>query len=160
MITTIGALDSMSSVSEVFSSIPAVVLWVLGVFVALSIISIFFKSLRRLVYRLAQAGLVVLLLCGILAGSYLLFFDRCDTLVSYDDGSDVRLIGICKEVRISSRGDSRRASFLLRDPTGNLRVVTTSGAPAEGSFIYLRGRKGTFDGDSTFVVSDYQLSPF
>lgn len=160
MTTTIGALDFMSSVSAFFSSIPAVALWLLGVFVALSIISIFFKSLRRLVCRLMQAGLVVLLLCGILAGSYLLFFDRCDTLVSYDDGSDVRLIGVCREVQISPMGDGHRASFLLRDPTGNLRVVTTSGAPAEGSVIYLRGRKGTFNGDHTFVVSDYRLSPF
>lgn len=160
MNTTSESVNYISGLSGALGALSAMALWLLSVFVALVLISIFFKSFRRIVYRLMQAGLVVLLLCGILAGSYLLFFDRCDTLVSYDDGSDVRLIGICKEVRISSRGDSRRASFLLRDPTGNLRVVTTSGAPAEGSFIYLRGRKGTFDGDSTFVVSDYQFSPF
>lgn len=157
MITIIAALDSMSSV---ISSLPSVVLWLAGIVLALTIFSIFFKSLRKVVYRLAQAGLIVLFFCGLLVGSYIFFFDRCDTMVSYDDGSSVRLIGICREVEISPRGDGRRASFLLRDPTGNLRVVTTSGAPSEGSVIYLRGRKGTYSGDSAFVVSDYQLSPF
>ena len=39
-------------------------------------------------------------------------------------------------------------------------VVTTSGAPREGSFLYLLGRKGTFDDDKTFIESDYQFSPF
>ena len=146
--------------ATILESVPEVIIWLVGVFIALAIISIFFESFRRIVKRFLQAGLVILFLCGVLAGTYFLFFDRCETLVNYDDGSDVRLIGICRDVRISPRGNSQRASFLLRDPTGNLRVVTTSGAPAEGSVIYLRGRKGTFDGDSTFVVSDYQFSPF
>ena len=129
MITTIGALDSMSSVSEVFSSIPAVVLWVLGVFVALSIISIFFKSLRRLVYRLAQAGLIVLLLCGILAGSYLLFFDRCDTLVSYDDGSDVRLIGVCRTEGESSSKNEKKPKPSPSQPKEEMEGVVQAPTP-------------------------------
>ena len=30
----------------------------------------------------------------------------------------------------------------------------------EGRFLYLLGRKGTFDDDNTFIESDYQFSPF
>ena len=160
MNTTSESVNYISGLPEMLGALSVVVLWMLGVFVALAIFSIFFKSFHRIVYRLMQAGLVVLLLCGTLLGAYLFFFDRCGALANYDDGSHARLIGVCREVRISPLGDGRRASFLLRDPTGSLRVVTTSGAPAEGSVVYLRGRKGTFDGNSTFVESDYQLSPF
>lgn len=150
-------MNSTSGLAEFFAGIPSAVLWLAGIIVALTIVSICFKSVRCILFR---AGLALLVACGLLAGSYYLFFDRCDTLTTYEDGKSVRLIGVCREVRVSPLGDGRRASFLLRDPSGTSRVVTTSGAPPEGSFLYLKGRKGTFDEDNTFVEIDYQLSPF
>jgi len=150
----------ISYIAGFFAGIPVTFLWLAGIIVEVLIVSILFKSVRFVVRRVFQVGLTVLLVCGLLVGAYCLFFDRCGALAAYEDGRNVRLFGVCREVRISSEGDGRRASFLLRDPTGASRVVTTTGAPPEGSFLYLLGRKGTFDANNTFVESDYQLSPF
>ena len=150
----------MSSILDALRALPIVFLWLFSLSVALGILAYFFTTVRRVLYRLMQTGLVVLLLFGTIFGTYFLFFDRCETLAGYKDGSDVRLIGVCREVEVSPRGAGRRASFVLRDPTGSLRVVTTTGAPSEGSLVYLRGRKGTFDGTRTFVVTDYRFSPY
>jgi len=139
---------------------PGVALWLVAGFVILLICSIFFESLRRGLLRLLQVGLILLLLCGAFAGAYLVCFDRCDNLVHYDDGRNVRLLGVCRDVRVSIAGEAKRASFVLRTPTGKMKVVTRAAAPAEGSVIYIRGRKGTFDARKTFVESDYQCSAF
>ncbi len=148
--------DYLSWIPVFDGNLPAVVLWLVAGFVILLLGSIFFGGLRRLL----QVGLILLILCGAFAGAYLVFFDRCDNLVHYDDGRNVRLLGVCRDVRVSTAGEGRRASFVLRTPTGKMKVVTRAGAPAEGSVIYIRGRKGTFDARRPFVESDYQYSAF
>lgn len=153
-------VDYLSWIPGVGGNLPAVVLWLVAGFVALVIGSIFFRGLRRVLLRLMQVGLVLLLLCGSFAGAYLVFFDRCDSLVHYGDGHDVRLLGVCEDVRVSVAGEGKRASFVVRTPTGKMKVVTRAGAPAEGAVIYIRGRKGTFEINRTFVESDYQYSVF
>jgi hypothetical protein len=150
----------MSWITQMLGSVPSTILWLFAGFVVLAISSIFFQNLRRVLYRLMQAAIVVLFLCVALSGTYLLLFDRCRNLVNYDDGRDVRLLGVCREVQVSPAGEGRRASFVVRTPTGKMKVVTTSGAPAEGTVIYIRGRKGTYGIGRVFVESDYQLSAF
>ena len=156
----IGVSNLLPIQAAILDNVPEALLWLGGIFIALVVFLAVFRRLPVLVSGLAKTALVILFLCGVVMGSYFLFFDRCEILANYDDGSSVRLIGVCREVRISPEGNGRRASFLLRDPTGVSRVVTTSGAPREGSFLYLLGRKGTFDDDNTFIESDYQFSPF
>ena len=150
----------MSSLPAVFESIPTVVLWVAAGLGLLVIGSFFSKIFRSVLYRMAQTCLVVGIICGILFGAYMLFFDQCKAVEDCADGEKVTLVGVCRDVRISPYGDGRRASFLLRDLSGRLQVVTPSGAPSEGAVAYIKGRKGTFNGNSTFVESDYQLPAF
>jgi hypothetical protein len=150
----------MSSLPAVFDSIPTVVLWVAAGLGLLVIGSFFSKIFRSVLYRLAQTCLVVGIICGMLFGAYMLFFDQCKEVEDCVDGEQVTLVGVCRDVRISQQGDGLRASFVLSDLSGKLRVVTISGAPTEGAVACIKGRKGTFNGNTTFVESDYQLSPF